>query len=135
LTTLTTAALFGKLREHELEMIRLKVQFTSLLELGLNLILQKRDQEHQDLYRFTFLKGYVQSFANKQVIPLKRSPRSVQYNTITLAPRKSTLHPTTHSLLHPTAAIKQCRTLLHNPNYKPYVIWVTNAQLQITNLV
>jgi len=135
LTTLTTAALFGKLREHELEMIRLKVQFTSLLELGLNLILQKRDQEHQDLYRFTFLKGYVQSFANKQVIPLKRSPRSVQYNTITLAPRKSTLHPTTHSLLHPTTAIKQCRTLLHNPNYKPYVIWVTNAQLQITNLV
>jgi len=53
-------------------------------------------------------------------VSLKKSPRSVQYNTITLAHRKTTLHLAAHSLLH-------------KPNYKPYVIWVTNAQLQITN--
>jgi len=74
-----------------------------------------------------FLRGYVHSFANKQRIPLKKSPRSIQLNTITLAPRKSTLHPATHSLLHPTTSVKQCRTLLHNPNYKPHAILVVNA--------
>jgi len=80
-------------------------------------VIKKGEREIKNTKVYTglpFLKGYVQSFSNKQRIPLKRSPRSVQYNTITLAPRKSTLYPATHNLLHPIAAVKQCTTQITN---------------------
>jgi len=56
-----------------------------------------------------FLKGYIQSFANYQRFPLKRS----QDQFTTLAPSKLSLLPavhtatcSTHTLLNPTADVK-----------------------------
>jgi len=79
-----------------------------------------------------FLKGYVQSFPNKERVSLKKIAKISLIQHDNLASRKSTLHPAANSVLHSTIVVKQCRTLLHNPNYKPYAKWVTNAQLQIT---
>jgi len=94
---------------------------------------RKRDQEYQDLYWFTFPQGLRPVLCQLAKNSTKKINKinSIQYNYP--FPRKSTLHPAPHNLLHPTIIVKQCRTLLHNPNYKPYAIWVTNAQLQITN--
>jgi len=111
------------------------VLLSSKLYTSLTEAFKKREIENKNTKIYTgspFHKGYVQSFANLQRVPLNRSPSSVQYNTNTLAPSKSTLHLATHNLLHPTVAIKPCRTLLHNPNYKHSSIWESNSQLKIT---
>jgi len=79
-----------------------------------------------------FLKGYIQSFPNKQRIPLDKQD---QCNTtsITLAPRKTPLHPAAHSPLHSTTVVNSTEPYFTLPNYKPYAIWKPNIQLQITN--
>ena len=78
--------------------------------------MREREIKNTKIYTSSpFLNGYVQSFANKKWFSLKRSPRSIQYNIITLAPSKTPLHPATHNPLHSTVAVKQCRTLLHAP--------------------
>ena len=109
---------------------------------------KKREREIKNTKIYTgspFLKDYVQSFANKQRVSLRKITKisSIQYKT--LAPNKSTLYLLAHNLLHTTTVAKQCRTLLHTttvakqcrallhkPTYTPYAKWVTKTQLQIT---
>jgi len=81
----------------------------------------RREKERTTTQRFILVHPSSSATSN----PLSTS-KEFQYKTNTLAFSKSTLHPAAHSLLHTRAVVKQCRTLLHNPNYKPCVIWETN---------
>jgi len=75
-----------------------------------------------------FLKDYIQSFANKQRVPLKRSPVYTKQNR---AHRKSHCSPydTTHWTLQQLC--QQCKTLLHKPTL--HTLCNMGTKLTITN--
>jgi len=95
---------------------------------------RKRDQEHQDLYWFT-LPQELRLVLCQQAKNSTKRITNINLNTksITLAPDKTTRHTAAHSSLHPTTVVNNVEPYYTNPNYKPYIIWEPNSQLQITN--
>ena len=85
-------------------------------------VFKKREKEIKNIKIYTsspFLKGYVQSFANKQKVPLKRSPRSVYATEIPLLPASHTASRNTQ-LTEPynicvNSAEPYCTTQITNP--------------------
>jgi len=76
---------------------------------------EKEIKKHHELYWFTLPQGLRLVLCQQAKSFTKKITRLVKYNTNTLAPRKSTLHPTTHKTLAPSKTKLQSAThnLLH----------------------
>jgi len=94
---------------------------------------RKRDQEYRDLYRFALPQGLRRVLCQQAKNSTKKITKisSIQYNFHCSLQVRAKLCSTQATTPH--NSYKQCRTVLHNPNYKPYAIWVRNVQLKITN--
>jgi len=95
----------------------------------------RREKEIKNTKIYTgspFLKGYVQSFAKlaKSFTKKINNISSQQYKHLT--PRKIPLLPTINNLLHPTVVQNNEVTHCSNPITRPYVIWVSKPQSEIT---
>jgi len=76
----------------------------------------KRDQEHQDLYWFTLPQGLRSVLCQQAKNSTKDQQDQSNTMSITLVPRKTTLHPVAHKSLHPTAAVNSIEPYCTNPN-------------------
>ena len=81
-----------------------------------NKVFKKRERDIKNTKIYTgspFLKDYVQSFANQQIIPLtKISKISLQQYKL-LATRKKPLLPVTNNPLHPAVVVQTMQNPLH----------------------
>jgi len=93
----------------------------------------KRDQEHQDLYEFTLPLGL--RLVLCQLVKNSTKDQQDQFNakSITLSQSKKPTAPHNTQPTTPHNNCKSAESYYTNPNHKPYAIWESNSQLQITN--